>query len=88
MLMLAIRQAPMVSGMRRPSPPISVIRVLWVATRMAPAQKNSVILPNAWEALWGFYAVFGFIACTVLILVAKEMRKFLMRKEDYYDGDD
>ena len=43
---------------------------------------------HPWEALWGFYAVFGFIACTVLILVAKEMRKFLMRKEDYYDGDD
>ena len=43
---------------------------------------------HPWEALWGVYAVFGFIACTVLLLVAKEMRKFLMRKEDYYDGDD
>ena len=51
MLMLAIRKAPMVSGMRRPSPPISLIRVLWVATRMAPAQKNSVILPNAWVTI-------------------------------------
>ncbi len=39
---------------------------------------------HAWEDLWGFYAIFGFIACTVLVLVAKEMRKVLMRKEDYY----
>lgn len=40
---------------------------------------------HAWENLFGFYGVFGFVACTVLVLVAKEMRKFLMRSEDYYD---
>jgi cell division protein FtsW (lipid II flippase) len=38
-----------------------------------------------WESLWGFYGVFGFVACVVLVLVAKEMRKLIMRKEDYYD---
>ena len=43
---------------------------------------------HPWEALWGFYALFGFVACVVLVLVAKGMRKYLMRKEDYYDGDD
>jgi len=40
---------------------------------------------HPWEELWGFYAVFGFVACVVLVLVAKEMRKVVMRKEDYYD---
>lgn len=43
---------------------------------------------HSWENLFGFYAVFGFIACVVLVLVASEMRKVVMRKEDYYDVDD
>lgn len=33
----------------------------------------------------GFYAVYGFVACVVLVLVAKQMRKLLMRREDYYE---
>lgn len=41
-----------------------------------------------WEALPGFYAVFGFVAFVVLVLVAKLMRKLLMRKEGYYDVDE
>ena len=42
-------------------------------------------ISQPWENTWGFYALFGFIACVVLVLVAKEMRKIVMRKEDYYD---
>lgn len=34
----------------------------------------------------GFYALFGFIACVALVLAAKELRKLIMRSEDYY-GD-
>ena len=41
---------------------------------------------HPWEALFGFYSLYGFIACVLLVLVAKEMRKVLMRREDYYDG--
>ena len=41
---------------------------------------------HPWEVLFGFYAVYGFVACVVLVLAAKEMRKVLMRKEDHYDG--
>ena len=37
--------------------------------------------------MWGFYAGYGFVACVLLVLIAKEMRKLLMRREDYYDGD-
>ncbi len=40
---------------------------------------------HAWESLFGFYALFGFVACVVLVLIAKEMRKLLMRSKDYYD---
>lgn len=39
----------------------------------------------AWEEIPAFYAIYGFIACVVLVIVAKEMRKVIMRKEDYYD---
>jgi len=37
------------------------------------------------EQLPGFHAIFGFVACVVLVLIAKQMRKVLMRGEDYYD---
>jgi len=42
---------------------------------------------HAWEHLWGFYSIFGFVACVALVLIAKELRKVLMRPEDYYDAD-
>lgn len=38
-----------------------------------------------WENIPAFYAIYGFVGCVVLVLIAREMRKFLMRKEDYYD---
>lgn len=40
-----------------------------------------------WEALPGFYAIYGFLAFVVLVVIAKLMRKLLMRKENYYDVD-
>ena len=38
-----------------------------------------------WENIPAFYAIYGFVGCVVLVLIAKEMRKVLMREEDYYD---
>ena len=40
---------------------------------------------RTWEGVPGFYAIYGFVGCALLVLVAKELRKFLMRREDYYD---
>jgi len=34
---------------------------------------------------FGFYAVYGFVACVALVLTAKAMRRVLKRPEDYYD---
>ena len=42
---------------------------------------------HSWENLWGFYPLYGFIGCVVLVLVATWMRTFLMRSEDYYDNE-
>jgi len=38
-----------------------------------------------WENWVGFFAFYGFVACVVLVLIAKQMRKVIMRDEDYYD---
>lgn len=43
---------------------------------------------HSWEKLWGFYPLYGFIGCVLLVVVAKGMRVFLMRAEDYYDKDE
>lgn len=36
---------------------------------------------------FGYNAVMGFVACTVMILAAKGLAIFLKRKPDYYDKD-
>ena len=43
---------------------------------------------HEWEHLKGFYAIFGFAAFVVIVLGARQLRKIVMRKEDYYDVDD
>jgi len=37
-----------------------------------------------WEGAFVFYAVYGFTACVALIFVAKLLRLFVKRNEDYY----
>lgn len=71
----------------------NVKRTLWILYAICAALLFTDFalhrhVTHAWEALLGFYAVYGFVACVILVLVAKEMRKLLMRKEDYYDMGD
>lgn len=40
------------------------------------------------EGIPGFYAIYGFVGCVVLVLVARWMRVVLMRDEDYYQKAD
>jgi phage-related holin len=40
------------------------------------------------EESFGFYGIYGFVACVILVLVAKEMRRLLGRAEDYYERND
>jgi len=42
---------------------------------------------HPWERFVGFHAFYGFVACWTLVVVAKAMRRVLMRKEDFYDVD-
>jgi hypothetical protein len=45
-------------------------------------------IANDLEHLFGFYAVYGFVACVLLVLLAAEMRKLVMRDENYYGDAD
>jgi hypothetical protein len=45
-------------------------------------------ISHDWEGLTGFYAIFGFIACVSLVLIAKQLRRILKRGEDYYHVDE
>ena len=38
-----------------------------------------------WWNFFGIHSLYGFVACVILVLVAKMMRRIIMRKEDYYD---
>jgi len=37
------------------------------------------------EHLFSFYALFGFIACVVMVVFAKLLGFLIKRKDDYYD---
>lgn len=40
-----------------------------------------------WEKWPGFYAVYGFVACVLLVLISKHvLRPLVMRGEDYYES--
>lgn len=42
--------------------------------------------PFAIEHWFGFYGWYGFVSCVALVLMAKVLRRMVMRSEDYYDG--
>ena len=37
------------------------------------------------ERFPNFYGFYGFVACWLLVLAAKRLRKLVMRKKDFYD---
>lgn len=44
--------------------------------------------PQSWDGIPLFYAAFGFVGCTVIVVVAKALGKsWLQKREDYYDQD-
>lgn len=40
------------------------------------------------ESWFGFYGLFGFLVSFSLVLTAKELRRVLRRREDYYEPRD
>ncbi|MGH6953265.1 MAG: hypothetical protein ACREGL_03725, partial [Alphaproteobacteria bacterium] len=61
------------------------VYVLAALALLADAFLEREVLTFA-ESLFGFYAFYGFIAYSAIVLLAKAMRRAVLRKEDYYDG--
>ena len=40
---------------------------------------------TAFDGWFGFYGVYGFVACVSLVLTAKGLRRIVMRPEDHYE---
>lgn len=40
---------------------------------------------TAFDGWFGFYGVYGFVACVSLVIAAKGLRRIVMRPEDYYE---
>lgn len=40
------------------------------------------------EDWFGFYGIYGFLGCVLLVLAAKELRRLVKRDEDYYGRND
>ena len=38
-----------------------------------------------WEEAPDFFAVYGFVSCVLLIFIAKVLRRFIRRDENYYE---
>ncbi len=73
--------------------PRNVQRVLWtlyIASGLALLMDHVVHrhTEHPWEGMPGFYPIYGFIGCSVLVIVAKWMRKLIIRPEDYYQQRD
>lgn len=71
--------------------PRNVKRLLWVVYAICAGLFLADFIVHRhiyhpWEGFPGFYAIYGWVACVTLVLVAKELRKILIRSEDYYDG--
>jgi len=38
-----------------------------------------------WEGIFGFHAVYGFLACVAIVFFSNGLGRWLKRKEDFYD---
>ena len=62
--------------------------LLWVSEFQFPWVEHTHPPHYGWEHWKGFYAVFGFVGCSVLVLISRfVLRPLVMRREDYY-GDE
>ena len=68
------------------------VRALWVAfivVLVLTLAAEFLVAPEphfAVERLFGWNAIYGFLACAAMILVAKALGLLIKRPDDYYDG--
>ena len=83
------RQASPDHWLARPA----TIRKLWIGFAIVlallaaadfPVHKHDYVGPDGW---FGFYWVFGFIACVAMVVFAKILGVLIKRPDRYYDGE-
>jgi tryptophan-rich sensory protein len=72
--------------------PKNVDKIVWTLVALCVASVAADLFydkdkhSHYWFQEWiGFDALYGFVSCVLLVLAAKQLRKILMRGEDYYD---
>lgn len=70
--------------------PKNVNKIVWALVALCVASVGAELFFHkhthyGFQELPGFDALYGFISCVLLVLAAKQLRKVLMRGEDYYD---
>ena len=70
--------------------PKNVNKIVWSLVALCVASVGAELLFHkhthyGFQDLPGFDALYGFVSCVLLVLAAKQLRKVLMRGEDYYD---
>jgi hypothetical protein len=70
--------------------PENVNKIVWALIAMCIASVGADKFYDkhthyGFQAIIGFDAFYGFVSCVLLVLAAKQLRKVLMRGEDYYD---
>lgn len=66
----------------------TILAVIFICTLVALLVSDFFIHKHAYFSVGEvplFLAFFGFVGCALLIVVAKQLRLFLKRGEDYYD---
>jgi hypothetical protein len=68
------------------------VRRLWIgfiAVLVLTVAAELLVAPEphfAVERLFGWNAIYGFLACAAMILFAKALGRAIKRPDDYYDG--
>ena len=64
-------------------------RILWVVLALTVAAHLVIKVKGYFviDAWYGFGAVFGFLACVLMVIVAKFLGVVLKRDQDYYQGE-
>ena len=73
--------------------PANVNKIVWALVAMCTASVLADFFYHkhthyGFQGYVGFDAFYGFVSCVLLVLAAKQLRKILMRDEDYYDPDE
>ncbi|OYT27654.1 MAG: hypothetical protein B6U97_00640 [Candidatus Altiarchaeales archaeon ex4484_96] len=60
---------------------IASLVLIYLADLLIP--KHHIVV--SWEALPGFYSIYGFLSCVLIVLVSKLLGIWLQKREEYYE---